>query len=353
MNTRYTRQIQLPEIGHQGQEKLTGSHVLVIGAGGLGCPVLQYLATAGVGSITIIDGDVISLENLNRQTLYSESEVGQKKADIAEEKVSAMNPRISVMAISSYLNYENAHDLIPKADVVVDCTDNIPSRYLLSDFTAFYDKPLVFAGIHRFEGQIALFNGRNKTTYRDLFPYDPNKVAPASCNENGVLGPVAGLIGMFQAMEVVKYLLGIGESLDGKLMIYDTLTNSSKVFAIKPTETTNKPELGERPEYGHLCRRKALLEAHKLLTWNTLDYDLIDIREATELPNCPLTTTKEVRETSDKIVLICQTGKRSELALGKWRSEYPHKSVYSLNGGVLELIREMNRVMSLNVKEKM
>ena len=353
MNSRYTRQIQLPEIGLQGQEKLTRSHVLVIGAGGLGCPVLQYLATAGVGAIAIVDGDTISLENLNRQTLYTESEVGRKKADIAKEKVSALNPRISVMAISSYLNYENAHDLIPKADVVVDCTDNIPSRYLLSDFTAFYDKPLVFAGIHRFEGQIALFNGRNKTTYRDLFPYDPDKVAPASCNENGVLGPVAGLIGMFQAMEVIKYLLGVGESLDGKLMIYNTLTNSSKVFTIKQTETKNKLDLVERPEYGHLCFGQSNLEARTLLTWKPSDYDLIDIREATELPNCPLSTTKEVKETCDKIVLICQTGKRSELALGKWRSEYPNKSVYSLKGGVLELISEMDRVESLNVKEKM
>lgn len=219
---RYNRQTILPEIGDEGQEKLKRAKVLVIGAGGLGCPVLQYLSTAGVGYIGIMDFDRIEIHNLHRQILYTENEIGQEKALVAQEVVSKLNPLIEVVAIPEKLTAENAVKIIEHYDIVVDGSDNFATRYLVNDTCVQLGKSLVYGSILKFDGQIAVFNHKGSKNLRDLFPEMPDPKDVPNCNLNGVLGTLPGIIGTMMAQETLKLILGL-PTLKNELILFHTL----------------------------------------------------------------------------------------------------------------------------------
>ena len=219
---RYNRQTMLPEIGDEGQEKLKKARVLVIGAGGLGCPILQYIATAGVGYIGIMDFDTIEIHNLHRQILYTEDKIGQQKAIVAKDVVSKLNPLIEVAAITEKLTLENASEVINQYDIIVDGSDNFTTRYLVNDTCVQLNKPLVYGSILRFEGQIAVFNHNGSKNLRDLFPEMPDPKDVPNCNLNGVLGTLPGIIGNMMAHETLKLILEL-PTLKNEIIIFNTL----------------------------------------------------------------------------------------------------------------------------------
>ena len=219
---RYSRQTILPEIGDEGQEKLKKAKVLVIGAGGLGCPILQYIASAGVGFIGIMDFDTIEIHNLHRQILYTESEIGQHKAIVAQNIVSKLNPLIQAEAIAEKLTIENAARIIQQYDVIVDGSDNFATRYLVNDTCVDLNKPLVYGSILKFEGQVAVFNHNGSKNLRDLFPEMPDPKYVPNCNINGVLGSLPGIIGTIMAHETLKLILEL-HFLKNELVLFNTL----------------------------------------------------------------------------------------------------------------------------------
>lgn len=219
---RYNRQTILPEIGDEGQEKLKKARVLVIGAGGLGCPILQYISTAGVGFIGIMDFDTIEIHNLHRQILYTENEVGQLKALVAKKMVSELNPLIEVVTIPEKLTLENAAVIIQHYDIVVDGSDNFATRYLVNDTCVQFQKPLVYGSILKFEGQIAVFNHNGSKNLRDLFPEMPDPKDVPNCNLNGVLGTLPAIIGTMMAHETLKLILDL-PTLRNELVLFNTL----------------------------------------------------------------------------------------------------------------------------------
>lgn len=224
---RYLRQIMLPEIGLAGQEKLQQAKILVIGAGGLGCPVLQYLTAAGVGIIGIADNDAVDITNLHRQILYNIHDIGHNKATIAATKLSALNPFVQLQPITERVTEKNAEELIAGYDLIIDGSDNFTTRYLVNDTCVKLNKPFVSGAILGFEGQLSVYNYNGGPTYRCLFP-EPS--AAANCAENGVLGILPGIIGAYMANEAVKIICHTGTVLSGKLLVINCLTNSSQVF---------------------------------------------------------------------------------------------------------------------------
>jgi molybdopterin-synthase adenylyltransferase len=219
---RYNRQVILPEIGEEGQDKLKKAKVLVIGAGGLGCPILQYLAPAGVGTIGIVDFDTIEIHNLHRQILYTENQVGLSKATTAKSTIKKLNPLIEVLAFEEKITAENATRIIADFDIVVDGSDNFSTRYLVNDTCVALGKPLVYGSILGFEGQLAVFNHLGSKNLRDLFPEPPNPKDVPNCSFNGVLGTLPGMIGTMMAHETLKLIIGL-PSLKNELILYKTL----------------------------------------------------------------------------------------------------------------------------------
>lgn len=219
---RYNRQMMLPEIGDEGQEKLKKAKVLVIGAGGLGCPILQYIATAGVGTIGIIDFDKIEINNLHRQILYTQNQVGKSKAITAKETLEEMNPLISIVAFEEKLTTENAIPIMLDFDLIVDGSDNFATRYLVNDTCVALGKTLVYGSILGFEGQLAVFNRDGSKNLRDLFPEPPNPKDVPNCNLNGVLGTLPGIIGTMMAHETLKLILDL-PTLENELALFSTL----------------------------------------------------------------------------------------------------------------------------------
>ena len=224
---RYNRQMMLPEIGDSGQEKLKKAKILVIGAGGLGCPILQYIATAGIGTIGIVDFDKIELHNLHRQILYTEEHVGQSKVITAKSVLETLNPLIDIIAFEEKLTMENATQIILNFDVVVDGSDNFATRYLVNDTCVVLGKPVVYGSILKFEGQIAIFNHNRSKNLRDLFPEPPNPKDVPNCNLNGVLGTLPGIIGSMMAHETLKLIMDL-PTLENELILFNTLDWSFK-----------------------------------------------------------------------------------------------------------------------------
>ena len=220
--SRHARHITLPQVGLKGQQKLADASVLVVGAGGLGSPALLYLAAAGIGKIGIIDDDVVDISNLQRQIIHDTNKVDQSKSKSAKESINALDPAIQVISIEDRLNPDNALEILQQGwDVLIDGTDNIPTRYLIDDACSILGIPWVYGSIHRFEGQVTVFNNNDGPCYRDLFPEAPPADAVPNCQEGGVLGVLPGVIGSIQATEAIKIILEIGESLSGRLLIYD------------------------------------------------------------------------------------------------------------------------------------
>jgi len=242
---RYRRHLILPEIGLEGQRALLDARVLLIGAGGLGCPTAQYLAAAGVGTLGIVDFDRVDASNLHRQVLYGTADVGRPKVDVAAERIAAMNPDVLVERHAVRLSSDNALALFAEYDVIVDGADNFPTRYLVNDASVWRGIPVVHGSIYRFEGQVTVFKPHEGPCYRCLFPQPPPPELAPSCAEGGVLGVLPGIIGSLQANEALKLALGIGESLSGRLLLFDAL--SAEFSEVTLRRDPNCPVCGEDP----------------------------------------------------------------------------------------------------------
>ena len=320
---RYNRHIILPEIGLEGQQKLKLAKVLVIGAGGLGCPLLQYLAAAGVGTISIIDSDKIDESNLHRQILYSSNDVGKNKADIAAKKLSELNPFIKIIPIVSYLNSENALQLFSDFDIIIDGSDNFATRYLVNDACVILNKPFVSGSIYKFQGQISVFNYHDGPTYRCLYP-EPGEIP--NCAEIGVLGVLPGIVGCLMANETIKMIIGNGEVLSGKLLVFDSLTMQFNTFEFSSVaENKTIKTLGN---YDFFCDTKVKeITADELKNKILLSekFQLIDVRELHEyeikniggvlIPLNELENNLDKISTTLPLIIHCQSGMRSKKAI--------------------------------------
>lgn len=345
---RYQKHILLPEVGIEGQEKLHQARVLVVGAGGLGCPVLQYLTAAGVGIVGIIDADIVSLSNLQRQILYRTEDIGRKKVEAAKEVLQALNPDITIHTYPEMFTEENA-DLLSEYDIVVDCTDNLKARYVINDACVKANKPFVYGSIYRFEGQVAVFNYQNGPTYRCLFDEGEAESESPNCAEIGVLGVLPGIIGTYQALEVVKFITGIGELLSGKLLMINTLHNIHRIIKIKRRETiplavldkdiSTKVLVAEQPE-----EAEHAANLHEL-TLNEDTY-FIDVRENPEentvfpqkqtqhIPLSQLAGYIDDLPREKPIVVFCQSGLMSNFAFLMLSRQYGFTNVSHLEGGL-------------------
>ncbi len=339
---RYNRQIILPEIGLTGQEKLKSAKVLMIGAGGLGCPVLQYLAAAGVGEIGIADDDVVDISNLHRQILYSTADIGKHKAGIAAEKLSLLNPHVRVSAFNERFTIDNAALLCGDYDLVIDGSDNFETRYLVNDTCVALNKVLVFGSIFKFEGHVSVFNYCNGPDYRDVFPDAPATDEVPNCAEIGVLGVLPGIIGAYMANEAIKIICGIGETLSGKLMTVNALNNTTSIFKVgkqqKKASFTDK--IAQQPANPFEI---TMDELNKWLTKSSDEICLIDVRETYEFEdyniggvNIPLYELEEhiaSLPVGKKLVFYCQTGQRSKMAIQLMKPLYKGE-MYSLKNAL-------------------
>lgn len=330
-NARYHRQVILPEIGTSGQQKLLNTKVLVIGAGGLGCPILQYLAAAGVGTIGIIDFDHVEVSNLHRQVLYGSDSVGQNKALAAKDRLENLNPEITITAYPEKLTTQNALSLFSAYDIIVDGSDNFSTRYLVNDACVITHKPLVYGAIFKYEGQVSVFNYQNGPTYRCLFPKPPEAGSVPSCSEIGVLGVLPGIIGSMQANEVLKMILEIGDVLVGKLMMYDSLSTRFSTFSIPRVEAEVEKVLSNSnnfatTDYELFCGLNTVDEIVAATAFQNTSATYIDVREAHEQPKIeslhpiyiPLGELDQKVHTFDKeeqLTFFCQSGIRSKKAV--------------------------------------
>lgn len=309
-----------------GQEKLKAAKVLVIGAGGLGCPVLQYLVAAGVGTIGIVDDDTVDITNLHRQILYSADDVGKGKAETAARKLSATNPYVDLKAIPVRLDESNATEIISNYDLVIDGSDNFPTRYLANDICVELNKPLVFGSILRFEGHVSVFNYKGGPTYRCLFP---EAEEGDNCEVAGVIGILPGIIGTYMANETIKMICEIGEILSGKLLVLNALGNTNNIFSFNrssafPVKEIAKTDIPVAQPVTNKIEEMFFEELEEKLESGAEDLYLIDVRENYEFEedfiggqNIPLSELPENITTFpvDKtIVFYCTTGKRSRIA---------------------------------------
>ncbi|HEX5152183.1 MAG TPA: HesA/MoeB/ThiF family protein [Parafilimonas sp.] len=355
---RYQRQIILKEFGLAAQEKLLRSKVLVVGAGGLGCPALQYLTAAGVGTVGIVDDDIVSLNNLHRQVLYNMNDIGSSKAEVAAKKLKALNDETKFTVYNERLTNRNALHIIIDYDIVIDGTDNFSSRYMINDACVLLNKPLVYGAISKFEGQVAVFNvksNKRAVNYRDLFPDIPQENEVLNCADAGVLGVLPGIIGALQANETIKLITGIGKPLINKLFSYNALDNNSYEFNLILNEEAQAliPKNREaffNMDYEWLCSSSTSAE----FEINTTQFDslisagntmIIDVREKDELPfvdefeHIQIPLNELMSQLSligkDDIVVFCQSGKRSLQAAKMLNAHYhQQKKIYSLKGGV-------------------
>src|SRR6202050_3786938 len=255
--TRYSRHLILPEVGVEGQRKLKAARVLCVGTGGLGSPLALYLAAAGVGTLGLVDFDVVDASNLQRQIIHSTADIGRKKLDSAEEKLKALNPALNVVKHETMLSSANALDILKDYDVIADGTDNFPTRYLVNDACVLLDKPNGYGSIFRFEGQASVFAAKDGPCYRCLYPEPPPPGLVPSCAEGGVLGILPGLVGVMQATEVIKLILGAGEPLIGRLLLIDAL--GMKFRELKLRKNPDCPVCGTHPtvtkliDYNEFC----------------------------------------------------------------------------------------------------
>lgn len=368
---RYNRQIIIPEFGEAGQQKLKKSAVLVIGAGGLGAPILQYLTAAGVGRIGIVDFDEVSISNLQRQVLFNTEELGQPKAKIAAGKLQLQNPGVQFEVHNCPINSQNALQLIAAYDLVVDGSDNLATRYLVNDACYFLKKTLVYGAIFRFEGQVSVFNakkpdGSRDPNYRDLFPTPPPPEMVPSCSEGGVLGVLPGIIGSMMANETIKLLVGMGESLSGKLFVFDALDFST--FKLNIEANPDNPISGQHPtikqlvDYEAFCMGDVKEAPIKEISVQELKakmdsgaLELIDVREDYEyeianlggklIPlNKVLNRSSEIPKDKE-VVVMCKMGGRSKKAIELLQKE-GFENLINLKGGIMAWQKEIDPSMT-------
>lgn len=349
-HSRYIRQTVLPEFGVAAQEALSRSAVLVVGAGGLGVPVLQYLTAMGVGNIGVVEYDKVEESNLHRQVLFDEKDVGKSKIEVLKRKLRAQNSQIHFSFYEEKLQPSNAIDIIRLYEVVVDCSDNFPTRYLINDACVLLQKPFVYGAIQGFEGQVSVFNHQNGPTYRCLYPQMPQAGQIPDCNTNGVLGVLPGIIGNLQALETVKLIAGKGELLSGKLLIFEGLSQDFRKinFTRKPNADIKKL----LPNYS-LQGTVQQITLNDLLTMRQTGNEiLVDVRSPEEFEqfhlegsvNFPLQTLAgKLQEINPekKMYLLCQSGVRSLKACQILKSAYPQAQIFQISDG-LQSIRHDN-----------
>ncbi len=361
---RYDRHFKLPAFGKAAQQKLKAARVLVIGAGGLGSPLLLYLAAAGVGTIGIVEADVVDDSNLQRQVLYGQHDCGQLKAEAARDRLRALNPFVEISLHPSRLTSENAIQIIAQYDVVADGSDNFPTRYLANDACVLSDKPLVYAAVSQFEGQVSVFHYRNKDgghgpNYRDLFPTPPLPGSVPDCAEGGVLGVLPGIIGSMQALEVIKMITGIGKTLDGRLFIFDALGFETRSFKIRRREDNplngKQRTITQLIDYELFCGVKSKnslyqvkeISAPAFREWQQSGaaFQLIDVREPYEyaesnlggelLPLGSIADHADRISRTLKVVVHCRSGARSAQAIRELEEKFGLENLYNLKGGLL------------------
>ncbi len=334
---RYNRQIILPEFGIEGQEKLKNSSVLFIGAGGLGCPAMQYLAAIGIGKIGIVDFDQVEETNLHRQVLFNHQDVGKNKAEVAAEKLKKINPELRVKAYPVKFNIHNAPEIISPYDFLIDGSDNFATRYVVNDICVAKNKPWVFGSIFKFEGQVAVFNLGGGPSYRTVYPDEPDENSIPGCAQAGVIGTLAGIIGLFMANEAIKIVSGVGECLAGKLLVFDSLENKMNLYQLpdnnsKHITTKKVKDLATEIEFSEIEQLG--------------NYLLLDIREEWEFEdfnkggiNIPLNSLPDKLNTlahEKVIVCCCSYGGKSKIAVKLIQDKFPEKEVYSIKNGIEE-----------------
>ena len=366
---RYNRHIIIPDFGIEAQRKLKEAKVLVIGSGGLGSPLLLYLAAAGVGTLGIVDFDSVDDSNLQRQVLFGVEDVGSPKTEAAKKRLQSLNPFIKINTYNTRITSANILEILNEYDLVADGTDNFPTRYLVNDAAVLSGKPNVYASIFQFEGQVSVFNykdanGKLGPNYRDLYPLPPPPGLVPNCAEAGVLGVLPGIIGSLQGLEVIKVITGIGETLSGRFFTFDALTFETRTFNI--SRNPSNPLNGENPtiktliDYEVFCGLKGEIEkplkeisVKELYEWQVRgdDYQLIDVREPHEFEIAniggelfPLTTITAVADKisrEKKVVIHCKMGGRSAKAIRQLQDEFGFDNLYNLKGGIISWIEEI------------
>ncbi|MBT4066794.1 MAG: molybdopterin-synthase adenylyltransferase MoeB [Euryarchaeota archaeon] len=344
---RHSRHILLPQVGAEGQARLAKARILCVGAGGLGSPVIQYLAAAGVGHLTLIDDDNVDISNLQRQVIHRSTDIGHPKADSAKRFVNDLDPNISVASKVVRLNSENANELFKGHDLVIDGTDNIPTRYLIDDTCMELGIPWVYGSVYRFEGQASVFNYKGGPRYRDLFPVAPPDELIPSCADAGVIGVIPGLIGCIQASEAIKIILEIGTPLSGKLLIYDSLESKQRIlsFGNSNSEQVEKSDIPANELMFHTIPPSKAIEKMDE-GWNPC---FIDVRSQNEWDQariskavymCPhdeiLSAIDQIPKDQD-VLVHCRSGMRSQIAIMQLiQAGYDASKLYNLSGGILD-----------------
>ena len=367
---RYKRHFSLEQFGEVNQQKLKDATVLVIGAGALGCPVLTYLAAAGIGTIGIVDNDLVELSNLHRQPLYTVHEIGQPKVEAAQNRLKQLNPEIKIQTFQTLFAPENALELIRQFDVIVDGTDNFQTRYLINDACVLLGKTNIHGSVVRFSGTVSVFNYQDKDgswspNYRDLFPIPPTPEEAPSCAEAGVIGIIPSIIGSLQAMEVLKVITGIGEVLAGKFMQFDALTTKQQTIRFEKDPANPLIAATENfifeTDYHAFCHQKQQIMKSisvtelKALKDQGSDFQLIDVRETYEhdicsidgllIPMGEIPNNVEKIEKEKQVIVHCRSGKRSANVIAFLEDNYGFTNLYNLEGGILAWAGEIDPAM--------
>jgi len=352
---RYSRQLVLPEIGQKGQQKLKNSSVIIIGAGGLGIPASTYLVAAGVGRIGIVDNDIVERSNLHRQTMYSESDVGGPKASVLREQLRRVNPHVSVESHQLKLDSSNALDLLRTYDVVVDCTDNFPARYLINDACVLLRKPDIYASIFRFDGQASVFDAQKGPCYRCLFPEPPPPDTVQDCSVAGVLGVLPGIMGSIQAAQAINLLVEYGQSLVGRLLLFNATDMAFNEVRVRKNESCSvcgpHRTITRLIDYDEFCGTKQAFHVKevgpkdlKRILDSGSKVALLDVRQPFEYEMCHIGGSKlipfeelerrmgELEKTAE-IVVYCHVGVRSARA-AEFLTSRGFKSIKNLRGGI-------------------
>ena len=348
MSGRYLRHTVLPEIGIERQASLSGKKVAIVGCGGLGGPVSVYLAGAGVGQLTLIDGDSPDLTNLHRQVYFKSEDVGSNKAETLKRFIKGLSPESRVTAHDQHLTKENV-TLLKDHDLVLDCVDRLEIKYLINDYCHLNHLPLVYAAVYKFEGYLTMFRNDGVTglQLRDIFP--SSDAAVPNCESVGVLNTAVGMIGLMQANEALKYLLGIGHALEGQLLWYDALENEQFKVKIRKAFKGDMNQIWTRNSYTDAERCPADLEIALDMAREMDDVLFVSLLENWEkdekfddrlnLPFSEFKASDPALKTSRPLVFYCQSGIRSAVALNRFNMAFPDRKAYSLKGGLLALVQ--------------
>ncbi len=355
-NIRYQKQLKLPEWGLEKQLLLQQSKILVVGAGGLASSALMYLAAAGIGNIHMLDGDQVELSNLARQVLFTQNDLGKYKVDVAVQRLSLQNPSISVSGQNEFLNAENALTLIAQFDLVLDCTDSFEARYLINDACVSLQKPFVYAAIHSWEGLLSVCNAKQSNgelgpTYRCLFPEEPGKMEIPTCDEVGVMGFLPGILGLFQAKEVIFYLAGMESKCNGSLMRWDSRDMTFHFFMVKRTKLAESSIFPKKFQADQV-RELSVNDLNEQLS-NQIITSVLDVREDYELDLAKLEGAIHIpmgmipqnihlipRDLS--IAVMCHHGMRSASVIRYLQQEHQFKNLYNVTGGIEAWAREVD-----------